>query len=227
MFYVGKNLRIFQNLRKRIIKEIFKNKRFEVLVDIGCGEGHITNIMAQYANKTWGVDKICHALAGDRKFKFQKLANDTYPFDPSSVDCVTLLEVIEHQENPDILLEKIYKILKPKGILVLSTPNLKSLQRELYFAALYQGRKQKYPTFPRNLGWDSEQPRNDNTHFQEYTIEAMKDMLTKHGFKIKRIRGTLFGFRFYYKGYVIGIGSDILARLFPNLSNAFFVVAEK
>ncbi len=45
------------------------------------------------------------------------------PFKKGSFNLVTAFDLIEHVEKPDRFLEQIKKIVKPKGILLLSTPN--------------------------------------------------------------------------------------------------------
>lgn len=196
------------------------------MVDVGCGMGDITNDLALYATEAWGIDKY-YEPPPYKRFKFCKVENSKYPFDSSSVDCVTLLEVVEHQEDPGAIIDEIRRILRPGGILVLSTPNLKNLQRELFLSALYRRRMKKYPDFPLNLGWHERMVYGGNTHFKEYSLKEMKDFLAEHGFRIKKVIGTLFGFQLYWRKYIIFIGSKLLAKLFPGLSLSFFILAEK
>jgi len=226
MFYIGKDFNVVRNLRKKTVKKILENRKFKVLVDVGCGDGAITNTLAQYADEAWGIDKYYKPVPCE-KFRFSKVENDSYPFASSSVDCTTLLEVVEHQKDPRPIICEVYRILKPGGILILSTPNLRSLQRELYLSALYHRRRGKYPKFPINLGWDERAEYGSNTHFKEYAVKEIRDILVKQGFKIRKVTGTLFGFLFYWKKYIIFIGSELLAKLFPNLSVGFFIMAEK
>ena len=40
-----------------------------------------------------------------------------------SYDLVTFLEALEHFENPDEIMQQIHRVLKPKGMLVISAPN--------------------------------------------------------------------------------------------------------
>lgn len=48
-------------------------------------------------------------------------------------DAAFCLEVVEHVENPWSLLREIYQILKPGGLLILSTPNVTSFLSRLIF----------------------------------------------------------------------------------------------
>jgi len=48
-----------------------------------------------------------------------------------SFDAVTMLDVIEHVTEPRKLLSEVKKILKPKGVFVITTPNIDSLAAKL------------------------------------------------------------------------------------------------
>ena len=51
----------------------------------------------------------------------------------SRFDAVTCLEVIEHVENPRHLVREAHKLLRPGGVLVLSTPNASGLYSRVRF----------------------------------------------------------------------------------------------
>lgn len=48
-------------------------------------------------------------------------------------DCVTALEIVEHVENPRLLLRQCYRALRPGGMLLLSTPNVDSVYSKAVF----------------------------------------------------------------------------------------------
>jgi ubiquinone/menaquinone biosynthesis C-methylase UbiE len=45
------------------------------------------------------------------------------PFPDAHFDIVVSSEVIEHTPNPEQAIKEIYRVLKPGGVMVLSTPN--------------------------------------------------------------------------------------------------------
>ena len=55
------------------------------------------------------------------------IGDSPLPFEDSSFDLVHMAEVIEHLVHPDRAMEEVYRILRPQGYLVLSTPNLSCL----------------------------------------------------------------------------------------------------
>ncbi len=55
------------------------------------------------------------------------------PYNDASFDIVLLVEVIEHLENHRVALGELARILKPGGVLILTTPNIMRLNSRLHF----------------------------------------------------------------------------------------------
>jgi 2-polyprenyl-3-methyl-5-hydroxy-6-metoxy-1,4-benzoquinol methylase len=94
------------------------------------------------------------------------LERDNIPFPRNSFDCAVLSEVIEHL-NPYYVthtLAEINRVLKPKGILIVTTPNLAALTHRLMLL----------------LGI-SPIPKY---HVREYTKKEIEKLLKSHGFRI-------------------------------------------
>jgi 2-polyprenyl-3-methyl-5-hydroxy-6-metoxy-1,4-benzoquinol methylase len=96
------------------------------LLDLGCGTGKNSEILRDFGYQVTGVDISEEAI---RKYKARGLEgrtmdlNSTLDFANESFDSVFLSEVIEHVISPSLLISEISRILKPKGQLILSTPN--------------------------------------------------------------------------------------------------------
>lgn len=56
-----------------------------------------------------------------------------WPLEHNTFDYVVCLEVIEHMTNPSQLIRRLADVLKPGGLLVLSTPNILSMKSRLRF----------------------------------------------------------------------------------------------
>jgi 2-polyprenyl-3-methyl-5-hydroxy-6-metoxy-1,4-benzoquinol methylase len=97
------------------------------VVDIGCGDGALTYLIAKRGAKVTGVDTCPEALELART-EFAKRGTgcrflssmDNLP--DSSFDVAVCAEVIEHVADPGAFLENIRRILRPSGRLVLSPP---------------------------------------------------------------------------------------------------------
>lgn len=104
-------------------------QNLEVL-DIACGEGYGSAILATKASFVKGVDidqsSIQHAKKSyeavkNLEFSFGSLTK--IPLRNNSVDVVTCFESIEHVTEHDRAIGEIKRVLKPDGLLLLSTPN--------------------------------------------------------------------------------------------------------
>lgn len=107
--------------------ELCKNK---TVLDIACGSGYGSYILAQSgAKKVYGIDNDGKNVIEAKKEYFDKkitfIMSDAHsiPLNSSAIDIIVSLETIEHLEKPKKFLEEAYRLLKPDGLLILSTPN--------------------------------------------------------------------------------------------------------
>lgn len=114
--------------RYQSVLQIVKGKK---VLDIACGEGYGTEILAEEAKEITGID-IDAAVIQRAKERYKKenlnyMVGDiaAIPFSDCSIDVVISFETIEHveEEQQKLFLIEIKRILKPDGILVISTPN--------------------------------------------------------------------------------------------------------
>lgn len=59
--------------------------------------------------------------------------NERIPYDDGQFDYICCLEGIEHTENPYNATRELSRVLKPDGILIMSTPNYLNIKRRLKF----------------------------------------------------------------------------------------------
>jgi SAM-dependent methyltransferase len=100
------------------------------VLDAACGEGYGSAFLAQSAKSVIGVDlsqeAIGHARSryGDQKnLSFQACSVAAIPVESQSVDLIVSFETIEHLAQQDEMLREFRRILRPGGLLVLSSPN--------------------------------------------------------------------------------------------------------
>lgn len=105
------------------------------VLEVGCGEGRGVALLMGRAKSFTAVDKIEEALAELRKrYPEGKFISMNIPplggLADNSYDCVVSFQVIEHIKNDSLYLKEIYRVLKPGGIALFTTPNRKmSLSR--------------------------------------------------------------------------------------------------
>jgi ubiquinone/menaquinone biosynthesis C-methylase UbiE len=101
----------------------------KTVLDIASGSGFGTEIISRWAKKVYGVDysddAIEYAKANFSNSKTVYMQGDAtaIPIEDKSLDVVISFETLEHIENYKKFIEEIRRVLKPDGLLVLSTPN--------------------------------------------------------------------------------------------------------
>ena len=111
----------------------FKKKKISIL-DFGCGNGNFLDCCKKLGVKLlYGIDTNF-----DKKNKVSKIISilSDIKYLKNKVDCVTLWGVIEHVNNPILLIRKILKKLKKGGIIVIETPYAQSLLATYIFHIL-------------------------------------------------------------------------------------------
>ena len=99
------------------------------LLDLGCGQGTFLNrVISLNKFQVTGADGYHYPELDSAKIPFLKIdLNSTLPIDDQTFDIVTAIEVIEHLENPRHFIREIHRILKPKGLAIITTPNNESI----------------------------------------------------------------------------------------------------
>jgi len=97
-------------------------------LDLGCGGGRLTGLLARRARSVIGVDVAQAALARARashpQLDFRLIAPDgELPLEDASVEVVWASEVIEHVADTARWLSEVRRVLAPGGRLLLTTPD--------------------------------------------------------------------------------------------------------
>lgn len=100
------------------------------LLDVGCACGFLLVAARERGFDVRGVEPSAWATAyARREFGLDVWHGslEEAPLEPSSFDVVVLADAIEHLGDPRAALQKLYRLLKPGGRLLLLTPDLGSL----------------------------------------------------------------------------------------------------
>jgi SAM-dependent methyltransferase len=99
------------------------------LLEVGCGEGRGVEELLPLAASYLGLDKIGEVI-DMLKAKYagvdfrQAVIPPFVGFGDNSYDTIVSFQVIEHIENDKLFLEEFYRMLKPGGKAIISTPNI-------------------------------------------------------------------------------------------------------
>jgi SAM-dependent methyltransferase len=136
-------------------------------LDLGCGNGRFTAVLAAHGAAAIGADVAEAALArarGEyRGLDFRLIPVDgPLPFEDNTFDLVWASEVIEHIADTARWLSEIRRVLIPHGRLLLTTPDHSRLKLALHGIERYSD------------------PLGDHLHL--YTRRSLRTLLTEFGF---------------------------------------------
>tara|TARA_B110000858_G_C17796365_1_gene472625 strand:- start:931 stop:1659 length:729 start_codon:yes stop_codon:yes gene_type:complete len=131
IFHKNKGVRSAWHFTKfSYIKKKIKKKNIHL--DIGCGSGTFISLLDN--KMSYGIDisskqiKYATKKYGKKNKKFYSFTKKI-PFKKSFFDSISLIELIEHLSNKEIyfLFKEILRVLKPNGVIHITTPNYLSL----------------------------------------------------------------------------------------------------
>jgi len=94
------------------------------LLDIGCGrDHHLLEALAPLIVSSIGIDGKVEEVTRENYETRQMTIADQIPFPDGSFDVVTMLAVLEHLSNPEVVLGEIDRVLKADGRLLLTVPS--------------------------------------------------------------------------------------------------------
>ena len=191
------------------------------ILDVGAAPFAITAALADRGFRLVAVDIDPNRFAGpveDLGLEVHAcdIEREALPFESDSLDAVLFNELFEHLRiDPIHTLSEVYRVLKPGGLLLLSTPNLRSfrglknlLLRDQAFAV--SGGVYRQFEKLRTLGHMG--------HVREYTATEATEFLQQIGFTVEEL--------VYRGGYGRGLGG-LAERFAPAFRPFFSAVARR
>lgn len=107
--------------------------RARTVVDVGCGAGSFLDLVRGIASRTIAVEpnRAYHESLRQRGHLVYPSLEATTEDWQGEIDIAVSFSVVEHVENPREFLEDIRLLLRPKGQLLVSTPNADDLLLEI------------------------------------------------------------------------------------------------
>lgn len=207
---------------------------FHKVLDAGCGDGEIGRMLKERMRAdVYGIDISKKGVAIARKKGLKPKVADMskrIPFASNTFDLVISSATIEHVMNPDVFLKEIHRVLRPGGLVLISTPNLSFwLNRLLFLVGLYPlfleasteakvgyGRFSKFFYGMQLVG-----------HIHVLNLPALKELLQYHKFSIDRIIGNTVDFESPKSKFLTTVYRFIDKAMshFPSLSSDLVILA--
>lgn len=168
---------LLSQFREVMLHSQYKSGRW---LDAGCAKGFLLKIASQHGWKPYGFDVSAYAIRKARKNcpkanLFVLNAENKLPFGDGFFEVITALELIEHLKEPENFLKEAYRMLKPNGLLFITTPNVASLFNSRAVRGVY-----------RSLGYTT--PFDDETHVFYFDSELITKTLKRYKFSKVKIK---------------------------------------
>jgi SAM-dependent methyltransferase len=170
--------KIYKLLKDVLNKKNLNIKNFNNVLEIGCGPGGILSTFNKKGHDVTGIDYDDNYSEMIKK-KNIKFINNDFMSDgfKGQYDIIILSHVIEHFLELNKIIEKLYEILKPKGILYILTPGI-FLYKNYNFLHLSNNYKRMLFLF-----------YIQNAHIYYFTLNSLKNIFIKFKNKFKFIYG--------------------------------------
>jgi len=160
------------------ILSLIQNELLGLLLDAGAGRGALSLRLSKLGFQVISVDivKNFEAKEFDSNLEFIQCDLEAcLPFKSNIFDYIVSSEVIEHLENPWHFLREINRILKERGKLYLTTPNIHSIHQRIFFL------------LSKPFYFFYEEDFTRNKHITPILYWNLERMLKVNGFKIEKI----------------------------------------
>jgi tetratricopeptide (TPR) repeat protein/SAM-dependent methyltransferase len=149
-----------------IVHDLWQRLPGGSLLDVGAGNGALAGVAVDYGYRVCALD--VHPAYADhvRRLGVEFLLGDvsSYDFGSRRLDVITLGDVIEHLAEPSQLMKKLASVLKPDGLIWLSTPN-------------YEG------VWTRSMR-EQDAMWMEGEHLQLFCLASLRRLLADHGLAI-------------------------------------------
>lgn len=173
-----------------------------VFVDLGCGDGEITERVAAAigTRAVHGLDLFEGRLDAARARGIEITLGDLnsrLPYEDGAFDAVCSNQTIEHLTETDSFVREIRRILKPGGYAVVSTENLASWHNVLALLLGWQpfslsnvSERAAGLGNPLAIHRDEQSQDAAMAHLRVFAYRGLRELLALHGFSIEAVRGA-------------------------------------
>jgi 2-polyprenyl-3-methyl-5-hydroxy-6-metoxy-1,4-benzoquinol methylase len=164
------------------ILKICKEKGFNKILDVGCGNGALCRLLKAEGFEVMGCDadaegiRLASKEGGGIKYKQIGIYDEPSLIGKKKYDAVISSQVVEHLFVPSALPKFAFALLKPKGYFIVTTPY------NGYFKNLALSILNKWDTHHTSL-WDG-------GHIKFWSQKTLKTLITKEKFMFSEFHGV-------------------------------------
>ena len=182
------------------VNELLATFEDSLILEAGCGTGEWVFYVEKLKNYCVGIDLAKITLQNVQGFASKRNSTTAFvlgdirnlPFSSNSFDYVLSFGVIEHFPDPSALLSNMFRILKPSGKALITTPNVFSSHTIMRPISKFLGK------------W--------NLAYESYSPKALMNLIERFGFRIEK-RGVMPG------GEIFGSAPKYIPLIGPSLYN--------
>jgi 2-polyprenyl-3-methyl-5-hydroxy-6-metoxy-1,4-benzoquinol methylase len=157
--------------REKLLLKYVKGKK---VLDMGVGDiGHrfLHKFVSSQAKKAKGIELSKERADNLRKMGYDVEVGNAETFKINDkFDVIIAGDLIEHLNNPGLMLDSVKKHLRENGLFVFNTPNIYSIN--FLLRGLFNGGEVK----------------QFNEHSLGFTEQLIRELLQRHGFEVKEIK---------------------------------------
>ena len=212
MLEQGNRRRNFRRLVKVITQYLGSGVK-KSLLDVGASAGVFLDTVRE-ALPHWELSGVEPSTDAVKKcenmfhIKLQQGVFEDIESEPEKYDVITMLDLIEHVHSPTLVIEAAYRFLKPGGLLLITTPNIRSWTARLF----------------RRRWWSFRL-----MHTLDFSPLSIRQMLAQEGFRVVKMRGLirLFSLRYCLRHLGWTIRGPSVVIPFPLSLGDMLVIARK
>jgi 2-polyprenyl-3-methyl-5-hydroxy-6-metoxy-1,4-benzoquinol methylase len=208
----GKNF--LDQLKIKLIKKYLRCKLTSYM-DIGCGDGKFLKLLEKKyhldAKKIFGIElnkDLVKKLKREKYIAINSPIENIKKIKTASISLITMFHVIEHVSDPGLVIKKLSKWLAKGGVLAIETPNIDSIDAQLFRNTYWGGYH-----FPR--------------HWHLFNEETLSKLLKDSGInpiKISYQTGHSFWMFSFHHLALYKFKNKKIAALFNPLKSIVFLI---
>ncbi|MTI39515.1 class I SAM-dependent methyltransferase [Fulvivirga lutimaris] len=167
-----------KNTHNVVAQILLEEKELDNVLDIPSGSGSFTQRLLEKGINVHSGDIENIMMVENKNFNVADM-NHTLPYDDNFFSAVVCIDGIEHLERPFDFIRECYRITKPGGRVIISTPNINALRSRWRWFWTSHHNKCKTP-----LNENKPTPLH---HINMMSYQRMRYILHTSGFKINKV----------------------------------------